>query len=316
MSVVQTLISTAVLSALAGAALSEEIFVETGGGRLAGSLIAPDAASPVAIIVPGSGPTDRDGNNPLGVRASTYRLLAEGLAARGVATLRFDKRGMFASVQGFDDPNDVRMEDYASDVRAWIEALKARRGVSCVWLVGHSEGGIVSLLAGRRAPKDEVCGIALLATPGRKMGAILRAQLAANPANAPLLDQAFAAIEALEQGRKVDAAALDPALQPLFAAPVQDFLIDQMRIDPAELAAGTSQPLLVLQGDRDLQVGEEDARLLAAARGIEPVVLGGVDHLLKEVGETMQERLASYGDPDRPVAPAAIDAVARFIAGR
>ena len=60
---------------------------------LAGTLADAGKGAPVLLIIPGSGPTDRDGNSPLGVKAGTYRLLAEALAARGVSSVRIDKRG-------------------------------------------------------------------------------------------------------------------------------------------------------------------------------------------------------------------------------
>jgi len=94
-------------------------------GPLKGTLLSPNSKPTIAVlIVPGSGPTDRDGNNPLGVNASAYRLLAEGQAAKGFATLRIDKRGMFASAMAVEDANAVTIDDYVDDVRAWIKCYK------------------------------------------------------------------------------------------------------------------------------------------------------------------------------------------------
>src|SRR5579872_958445 len=98
----------------AGAAPLES-FVEAPGplGPLKGTMLLPGADKTpldktpfaMALIIPGSGPTDRDGNSPLGVKGSTYRLLAEGLAAHGIGTVRIDKRGMFASTAAVADGN-------------------------------------------------------------------------------------------------------------------------------------------------------------------------------------------------------------------
>ena len=93
-------------------------------GDLAGTLVDAGKGAPVVLIIPGSGPTDRDGNNPMGVAAAPYRLLAEGLAAKGVSTFRADKRGMFGSKSAIRDPNAVTIADYAGDVRAWTAALR------------------------------------------------------------------------------------------------------------------------------------------------------------------------------------------------
>ena len=88
-------------------------------GPLAGTLLDAGKRAPVVVILPGSGPTDRDGNNPLGVTAAPYRLLAQGLAARGVTTVRIDKRGLFGSRAAIANPNAVTIADYAADAHAW-----------------------------------------------------------------------------------------------------------------------------------------------------------------------------------------------------
>ena len=283
-------------------------------GPLKGVLLAPGAAAaPVALIIPGSGPTDRDGNSPLGVRASTYKLLAEDLAARGVASVRIDKRGMFASAAAGVDPNAVTIPDYVADVHAWVASMQKRTGARCVWLIGHSEGGLVALAAAQDAPG--VCGLMLVATAGRPLGTVLREQLKANPANAPLLDGAMGAIDALEHGRRVDTAGLHPALQALFGPQVQGFLISEFSYDPARLLKGWRKPVLVVQGQRDLQVSEADARLLQqAAPQATLVLLPGVNHVLKAVAsDDPRANLATYADSALPLAPDVGTAIANFI---
>lgn len=109
-------------------------------GDLAGSFVDAGKGAPVVLIIPGSGPTDRDGNNRLGVTAAPYRLLADALAAQGVSTLRADKRGMFGSKAAIPDANVVTIADYAADAHNWAQALRKRTGAPCVWLLGHSEG--------------------------------------------------------------------------------------------------------------------------------------------------------------------------------
>jgi pimeloyl-ACP methyl ester carboxylesterase len=299
-----------------GPAPPTEATIEASGpqGPLEGTMLTVSGPGAPVLIIPGSGPTDRDGNNPLGIRARPYKLLAEALAARGIPSVRIDKRGMFGSARAVADGNAVTIADYAADVHAWVEAVRGRTGAPCVWVLGHSEGGLVALAAAQR-PKG-MCGLILLAAPGRKLGEVLREQLRANPANAPLLPQAEAAIASLESGKPVDAAALPPALLPLFAPQVQPYLIDLLGQVPTALAAKVDLPILVVQGLRDIQVAETDARQLAAARpGSKLVLLAGVNHVLKAVaGDGRAENLATYGDPDLPLAPAVADAVAEFIA--
>ena len=114
-------------------------------GPLKGTFLSPVGENiPLVLIIPGSGPTDRDGNSPLGIKASTYRLIAEGLKENGIASVRFDKRGMFASAAAVPDANAVTIDDYANDILLWIAAARQRTGNRCVWVLGHSEGGLVA----------------------------------------------------------------------------------------------------------------------------------------------------------------------------
>ncbi|BBK36931.1 alpha/beta hydrolase [Allostella sp. ATCC 35155] len=305
------------LSPLPGAAAGESAITAPGPhGPLAGTLSVPSGAArgSVVLILPGSGPTDRDGNNPLGVRAAPYRLLAEGLAARGIASVRIDKRGMFGSAAATPDANAVTIADYVADTRSWIAAIRARTGAGCVWLLGHSEGGLVALAtaAGRR---DPICGLVLLATAGRPLGAVLRDQLRANPANAPILEAADAAITRLAAGGRNDVADLPAGLRPLFASAVQGFLASAFAADPADLIRRADGPILILQGGRDIQIGEVDARRLAdAAPQARLVLLPEVNHVLKRVATVDRAaNLAAYGDPDRPLAPGVVEAIADFV---
>ena len=286
-------------------------------GPLKATLALPDASNnlraPPVLIVPGSGPTDRDGNSPLGVKAAPYRLLAEALAQRGLSTVRIDKRGMFASGGAIPDANDVTISDYASDVHAWVDVIKAKTGATCVWVLGHSEGGLVALAAAQKPAG--LCGLILVSTPGRPLGEVLREQLKANPANAPLLGDAEGAISKLERGSHVDVSSMHPALQRLFAPAVQNFLVSTMSLDPATLLKAYSGPVLLVQGNKDLQVSVEDAqRLGRASASAKVVVLPDVNHVLKTVSSgTPGANLAAYADPGLPVATSVVDAIADVV---
>jgi pimeloyl-ACP methyl ester carboxylesterase len=283
-------------------------------GPLRGLIMrAERSPAPLALIIPGSGPTDRDGNNPLGVRASQYRLLAEALAAAGVSSVRIDKRGMYSSAAATPDANAVTIADYVDDVAAWIASIRAKTAASCVWLIGHSEGGLVALAAAQR--QQELCGLVLVATPGRRLGEIVRGQLRANPANAPLLAQASEVLSALEAGTTYDARKLDPALVPLFHGGVQKFLISVLALDPAALASAYRGPILIVQGQRDIQISEEDARGLRTARpDAELLLVRAMNHVLKDVdSEDRAANLAAYSDPARPISAELPAGIARFI---
>ncbi|HEU0100559.1 MAG TPA: alpha/beta fold hydrolase [Allosphingosinicella sp.] len=282
-------------------------------GLLRGTMLRPAAPAAHVLIIPGSGPTDRDGNSPLGISAAPYRKLAEALATRGIATVRIDKRGTFGSAAAAADANAVTVADYVEDIHQWVKAIRSRTGARCVWLLGHSEGGLIALAAAQRP--DGICGLVLVAAPGRKLGELLREQLRANPANGPLLGEAMAAIDSLEAGKRVDAGALHPALQPLFAPQVQGFLISLFSYDPAELIGRAGRPVLIVQGQRDLQVAEADARRLAdAAPSAKLVLVPGVNHVLKAVeSDDRAANFATYGDPHLPIAAAVAGAIADFV---
>jgi len=294
-----------------------QTFVEAPGplGPLKGTMLSPAApGAPMILIIPGSGPTDRDGNNPFGVKASTYRLLAEGLAEHGIGTVRIDKRGMFASAAAVTDGNAVTIDDYATDVHSWIGAIRSKTNVPCVWVLGHSEGGLVALAAAQKA--TDICGLALISTPGRPFGEVLRQQLTANSANAPILAQAMAAIDGLEAGKRVDVTGMDPALMPLFATQVQGFLISVFSYDPAKLIAAIGNPILIMQGKRDIQVGIGDAeRLKQAAPSADLVLLADTNHVLKTVtSDDRRVNASTYADPSLPLAAGVVTTVANFIA--
>jgi pimeloyl-ACP methyl ester carboxylesterase len=283
---------------------------------LHGTLLNAGKGTPVVLIIPGSGPTDRDGNNPYGVRAKTYRLMAEALAAKGISSVRIDKRGMFASKPAIADGNAVRIADYADDVRSWVKAAQTATGARCVWLLGHSEGGLVVLAAG---DASNICGYILISASGRPFGALIHDQIHANPANAIIFDQADAALAKLEAGKKVDVTGMSPALMPLFNPAVQDYLIDLIHYQPVDLAAQTRLPMLIVQGQSDLQINESDARALAKARpDATLVLLPGVNHVLKNIGAgDVRANVASYANPDLPIDPGVVAAVADFVsAGR
>ncbi|MBD3835093.1 alpha/beta hydrolase [Brevundimonas sp.] len=277
---------------------------------LAGTLLSPEGAtSAVAVILPGSGPTDRDGNQAPAIRASTYRLLAEGLAAEGIATVRIDKRGIGASAAAGFDETKLRFSDYAFDARAWAAEAARLTNQPCAWLIGHSEGALVALQAVQEGD-DKICGLVLLSGAGRPAGVVLREQLTALPD--PLKTQAYDALTELEAGRTV----ADPpaALAALFRPSVQPYLISWLPLDPAMLLAAYDGPVFIGQGTTDIQVGVVDAQALAAADPDATLKLwDGVNHVLKTAPADRAGNLATYADPDLPLAPGVTQDVAAFI---
>ncbi|GGA46515.1 alpha/beta hydrolase [Sphingomonas psychrolutea] len=282
-------------------------------GPLTGALLDPDAKAPLVLIIPGSGPTDRDGNSPLGVAGGPYRQLAEALAAKGIATLRIDKRGLFGSRAAVADPNAATTGGYADDVQAWSKVARARTGRKCIWLAGHSEGGMVALVAAQRP--EGLCGIILLSAVGRPMATVLRDQLRANPANAPILGDALGAIDALEAGKRVPQATLPAPLRGLFSDAIQGYWIDLFAHDPVKLIASVKLPVLILQGTRDIQVSVADAEGLKRAQPKATLILlPGVNHVLRPVAsDDRMANIATYANATLPISPDVAAAVAGFV---
>ena len=279
-------------------------------GELKGQLITAGENTPVVIIVPGSGPTDLDGNNPMGVSANSYKMLAEGLAAKGISTVRIDKRGMFSN-KAAGDANAVTLDIYAQDYRDWAKAVKAQTGQDCVYLLGHSEGGL--MVSAAAADSADVCGLILVAAPGRSFGNILREQLKANPANVIILKEANAAIDTLETGKKVDTSELNPLLKPLFNDSVQGFLMSVMKVDPTALAKSADKRTLIIQGTHDIQVKPEDATLLAEATGGTLVLIDGMNHVLKDSPKNRVGNMMTYSKPNLPLSPEVVESISRFV---
>lgn len=283
-------------------------------GRLGGILISAPAGAPAVVIVPGSGPTDRDGNGPAGLKTDAYKLLALGLGRRGIATIRTDKRGMFSSAAKGFSANNVKVADYVADIRAWTRQAALVTGAPCAWILGHSEGGLMALAAAQGAP-GSICGLILVATPGRPLGTILREQLANNPANRLILDGANRAITAIEAGRRPELAWHDFTLKRLFREEVLDFLIDLFARDPAKMIGNVAVPVLIVQGTRDIQIQVADARALKAARPqAELRLIRNATHTLKiaETGDRAAN-VATYTDPSLPLADGIVAAVADFV---
>jgi pimeloyl-ACP methyl ester carboxylesterase len=303
-------------AAIAFGAAPTETAVEAPGpsGPLKGTMLSPSTGrGAVVLIIPGSGPTDRDGNSTGGILAAPYRLLAEALVARGVTTVRIDKRGLAGSAGATPDGNAVTINDYVSDVHAWTAVIRQQTSASCVWLLGHSEGGLVAMAAAKNQP--DICGLILVSTAGRPMGEVLREQLKANPANAPLLDQALPAIADLEAGKRVDTSNMAAPLLRLFNPKVQGFLISAFSYDPGQLLKGYPKPVLILQGLRDMQVHETDANILKEADSHATLtLLPDVNHVLKSVSsDDRRANIATYSDASLPLAPSVVSAISDFL---
>lgn len=265
--------------------VESELQLPTAWGRLCGTLGLPQGAGPWpgVLLIAGSGPTDRNGNNPLlPVPIDNLRRLAEALAARGVASLRYDKRGLGASIYPGLSEEALRFGDLVHDAALWARILAADGRISRVALAGHSEGALIAVLAAASAPA-QAQAVVSIAGAGLCASDLIRRQIAGRlpPDSAAAAQQALAA---LERGETL--ADVPDELVLLFRPSVQPYLISWFREDPAEAIAQLQQPVLIVQGTQDAQVDVAQAQRLHEAQPQARLrIMQGIDHLLALDGD-------------------------------
>ena len=292
--------------------LQRPISLDTGSGELFGSLLLPksDNPVPVVLILAGSGPTDRDGNNPDGGRNDSLKRLAWVLAKHNIASVRYDKRGVAASRPATPDERNLSVEGYVDDAVAWSQKLKSDPRFGPLILLGHSEGALIATLA---APRADAAALISLSGSARPVDQVIREQLARS-LPPPLMLRSNQILDSLKAGH-TDADVPAP-LQPIFRPSVQPYLISLFRQDPAKAFAQLKMPALIVQGSNDMQVGVGDAQALKAAKpDAELVVIEGMNHVMRIVPADVKRQLASYKDPNLPLAAELGGKLIEFIDG-
>ncbi len=286
----------------------QDAMVAVDGGEdalLYGSLLRPETGNgfPTVLILPAQG-ADRNGNPPgAATKPDTYKLLAHDLAAKGIASLRIDKRGVGASAKAIGREEDLRFTTYVDDAVTWIKFLKTQPKVNCLAVLGHSEGALVAALA---AQKIKVCAVIEMSGAARPAAAVLAEQLKVAQATAGMdkenYDKATVILNSLANGKTV--ADTPPKLQALFRPSVQPYLISWLSVNPIE-PLKTAPPTLVLQGGADRQLDPGDAQKLAAAPKLARLVMiPGADHDLK---------MKAVGEAPAALSPQASTVIADFL---
>lgn len=291
---------------------SSEVKVERDEVSLSGTLfeVEDSKKKPVVLIIAGSGPTDRDGNTTaIPGKNNSLLQLAQELAAQEVSTLRYDKRGIGTSkTKGDGREENVTIDKIVDDAIAMHDWLK-KQGFKRIFVAGHSEGSLIALLL---AQKKDVAGIISIAGAGRKASNLISEQLTAQLPEEIVkeFDEAADSIVAGHEVKKVSS-----SLQALLRPSIQPYLRSWFPIDPAELIAKVKAPVLIIQGQKDIQVKEKDARLLMAARpDAETKFISDMNHVLKEIAtDDRMENIQSYSNPNLPVSPTLVTTIAGFV---
>lgn len=300
------------------------VVLQTDSGELHGTLLVPasDASLTVVLIIAGSGPTDRNGNQPM-IPNNSLKMLSEALADAGIASLRYDKRGVGASAGAMTTEADLRFTDYADDATGWVRWLREDGRFARIIIAGHSEGSLLGMLAARDASADALIS---LAGPADPADVIIERQLTGQPQF--VLDMVSPILSALRRGETVDE--VPPMLAALFRPSVQPYMISWMAHHPAQRITELDIPVQVIQGTHDIQVTNDQAVLLATAhagtdmpsaevalhtlRGTTRLdFIDGMNHILKPAPADPQQNMATYMQADLALHPDLMPAILAFI---
>ena len=286
----------------------EEITLKTKTGDIKGSLLVPSNSekASVVLIISGSGPTDRNGNNP-NMTNNSLMMLSNELKKNGIASLRFDKRGIGESSSSGMQESDLRFENYVNDVKAWVDLLKESNKFSKIIVLGHSEGSLIGMIASQKAEVEKFISVA---GAGNSAGDIIREQLKAQPAF--VLNQSLPIIEKLENGEREEN--VPQMLYALFRPSVQPYMISWFKYDPQIEIAKLNKPVLIVQGTTDIQVSVLDADKLASANNkAQKQIIEGMNHILKEAEMDRLKNIQTYSMPDLPLKKNLIEIIVKFI---
>ncbi|MDO9262107.1 MAG: alpha/beta hydrolase [Flavobacteriaceae bacterium] len=287
--------------------IEKEYNVQISTTEINGTLLTPNTIKkiPLVIFIPGSGPTDRNGNSGM-MKNNSLKFLAEALSNQNIATYRFDKSVLTAvKKEGFKEDN-IRFEDEVEEVKEMVTHFKKNKSFSKIYLMGHSEGSLVGILAA----KNEVDGLISIAGAGRPIDEIIAEQIVKQ---APFLkEDTVKILEELKKGKLVDE--VNPYLISLFRKSVQPYLISWIKYHPQQEIHQLKIPVLIINGTKDIQVPASDAELLKAANlDADLLIIKDMNHIFKRIEGDLIENQQSYTNPDLPVMPELVTAIATFI---
>jgi len=303
----------AALLVLATPALAVDTLLPIKPGQSAGTVLIPKLGFTGlgVVMVAGSGPTDRNGNQPR-LTNNGLKMLAEALARRGIASARYDKRFSGKTRLRAYGEKDIRFDHFVDDAIAWATHLKKQPGVRRIAFIGHSQGGLIATLAAMRVKAGR---LVLLAAPGFNIADTLKRQFTRAIPDKTMREPVIAVIDQLRRGQL--ASNYGGLARQFFRPSIQSFLISWMSHDPAERLKAFGGGVLIVQGTRDLQVTpDEGARLKKAKPAATLVTIKGMNHVLKAPGPGRAANAAAYNDPNLPLAAGLVDAIAKFLSAK
>jgi len=284
----------------------KDIKVKTDYGKLYGTLITCENKrdAPIVIIIPGSGPTDRNGNSVL-AQTNSYKLLAEDLADQGISSLRYDKL-LVGESKGNINEEELRFDDNVAFVSAWIDYLNSKRYNNIV-LLGHSEGSLIGMLA---AQENNVSKFISIAGTGRSIDKVLIDQLSEQPA--PIQSEVKKLFQKMREGKPVNDVSSE--LSGLFRPSVQPYIRSWMKYEPKDEIGKLNIPVFIIHGTTDIQVKKKDAELQYGGNSkAELKYIEGMNHIFKEATEDKEANLKTYYNPKLPLHPELIPAIVGFV---
>jgi pimeloyl-ACP methyl ester carboxylesterase len=287
---------------------AEEVSIIVNGCNLKGTLETPKSEKPidVVLLISGSGPTDRDGNSS--GKNNSLKMLSDLFYKNGVASLRYDKRGIGAS----DKMNeaDLTFDLYINDVVEWVKFLKKDKRFSRIIIAGHSEGSLLGMIAAKRT---DVYKYISLCGAGQPAYSIISEQLKKSGLPQDQIDQSDKLLDSLRNGYNIKN--YPPILYSLFRPSIQKYLISWIQYDPIDEISKLTIPILIVGGTTDIQVDTLDAvKLNKACKNSELVIIKDMNHILKEVGTKDRSlNIASYGNPALQLSVPLCSALIEFI---
>ena len=288
----------------------KEIAIKIDKGTLYGSLLVPKSRKkiPVVLLIPGSGPTDRNCNNYMGLSTNSFIYLSEALFKKGIASLRVDKRTSGKSIGTFkSNIKDIKFDDFISDAKLWIDTLKKDNRFSRLIVAGHSQGSLVGLVASREKKIDKFISIS---GAGRSIDQILLDQF--NVSFPEYADSTKMFLDSLKHGVYMKNAPL--FLKQSFAPYLLPFMKQWFSYEPSSIIGELKCPVLIVNGDNDIQVPTSEALLLHNAnKKSKLLIVPEMNHILKNAPRDRLKNMQTYYLTDIPLNKEFVKKTIKFI---